>query len=168
MKTADSKRSAMRLTLGSLFLLTVLSIFASAAHAGMCGVPAEADLWENRNPNTRSITQLNFRMECRDATTTTCSNGICRTTYGVEAHYFIHLWGSCSPTDCDWGEREGVRMTGSLDGWYYFHYDHGFAKRHVYARSYPAWPGWLRLYIWTDFVDPGRADYASDEWFVPR
>jgi hypothetical protein len=146
-------------------ILVLALLIAGSAIASMCLVPEEEGAWVNYDPYTRSITRLNFRMECRDASQTTCSGGICQTSHGVSSHYFIHLFGSCSPTDCDWAEVEGVRLTGSLEGWYYFYYDQGFAKRYVYARTYPAWPGWLRLYIYTDFIDPGRTDYNTDDWF---
>lgn len=158
--------SARRAGLGFAIGLTLLLLSGTTAYTSMCIIPSEEGSWDNYNAQTRGIPHLDFRMECRDASTTTCSGSICSTTFAVEPHYFIHLFGSCSPTDCDWGEVEGTRLTGSLDGWYYFFYDQGFAKRYVYARTYPAWPGWLRLYIWTDFSSPYRQDYSSDEWFL--
>src|SRR5439155_24125043 len=42
--------------------------------------------------------------------------------------------GKCHPTDCYWGEVEGVAQTGSNAGWYTFHYDQGFADRYVWVR----------------------------------
>jgi hypothetical protein len=147
-------------------LFLFVSNFASNAHAGLCTIPPEQGIWRNYNQNTSSITKLVFQMECRDASKTVCSGNICSTTSAVEPHFFINLYGKCHPTDCDWGRVEGRALTGSDAGWYYFTYNHGFARRYVYARTYPQWPGWFRLYVWTDFTDPGRADYASDEWFV--
>lgn len=143
----------------------LIAVLAGGAIASMCIVPAEKGAWINYDPDTRGITRLNFRMECRDASRTICTGNICRRIFAVEPHYFIHLWGSCSPTDCDWGEVEGVALTGAMAGWYYFYYDHGFAKRYVYVRTYPQWPGWLRLWIYTDFTDPNRTDYTMDDWF---
>lgn len=150
----------------AVFLLLLLG--SVKAHAGLCVVPTESGAWKNYNSATRSITNVDFRMECRDASVTQCSGDICSTTSAVAPHFFIRLFGACTPTDCPWGEVEGIRLSGNLDGWYYFTYNQGFAQRYVYARTYPQWPGWFRLYIWTDFSDPGRADYASDEWFVRR
>jgi hypothetical protein len=150
-----------------LGLALLMQGYSSSAEASMCIIPDEAGNWRSYDTDTRSITRANFRMECRDDTRTTCSGGICRTTFGVKAHYFISLWGKCHPSDCVWGEVEGVKLTGDLSDWYRFYYDQGFAKRWVYVRTYSQWPGWLRLYMWTDFTDPNRADYAIDEWFVP-
>lgn len=150
---------------GTMITFSVFLIGVIVAHASMCIVPPEEGNWRNYDSQTRGITRIKFRMECRDASQTSCSGGICRTTFAVESHYFIHLYGSCYPTDCDWGEVEGEKLTGSLDGWYLFHYNQGFAKRYVYVRTYTAWPGWLRLWIFTDFTDPGRDDYVMDDWF---
>jgi hypothetical protein len=141
------------------------TVLVGSAVASMCIVPPEEGNWVNYDPDTRGITRANFRMECRDASVTHCNGDICWTTSAVKSHYFLRLFGSCSPTDCDWGEVEGVTATGSLEGWYYFYYDHGFAKRYVYVRTYPQWPGWLRVWIYTDFTDPNRQDYVMDDWF---
>ena len=150
--------------LSALVTAAALQWVASNALAGLCTTPPAEGWWDSYDANTRSITTLRFRMECRDATATTCNGNICITTHGVDPHYFITLWGSCSPSDCNWGEVEGELIGNDLDGWYYFYYDHGFAKRHVYVQTYPEWPGWLRLWMYTDFVD-GREDYVTDEWF---
>lgn len=149
-----------------LMLLTLLLISVTNAHALLVVTPEEQGSWRNYDADTRSITQLYFQVEYRDASTTTCNGDVCSTTPGVRSDYFIHLFGACHPTDCDWGRVKGERLTGDLKGWYYFYYDHGFAQRYVYARTYPESPGWLRLWIWTDFSDETREDYATDEWFV--
>ena len=150
--------------LGILMVFSVL-LLGVVAHASMCIIPPAEGSWMNNDSETRGITKLKFRMECRDVSQTTCSGSFCKQISMVEPHYFIHLFGSCHPIDCDWGEVEGENLTGGLDGWYRFYYDQGFARRYVYVRTYPHWPGWLRLWISTDFTDPGRADYVTDDWF---
>jgi hypothetical protein len=162
-----SSQIVRSITLGCLILFGCLLANTGEAQAGQCVTPSEVGAWQNYDSATRGITQLDFRMECRDASTTTCDGDICTITSAVEPHYFVTLFGSCSPTDCPWGETEGQALGGNLAGWYYFNYDHGFAKRYVYVRTYPQWPGWLRMWMHTDFTDPGRADYTSDEWFLP-
>lgn len=154
------------IVLGCLIVFGFLLVNTGAAQASFCIVPTEQGAWHNSDPATRGITQLDFRMECRDASTTTCDGDICSTTSAVAPHYFISLFGSCSPTDCAWGQVEGEAVRGEFAGWYYFFYDQGFAQRQVWVRTYPEWPGWLRLWIYNDFVDPNRADYESDEWFL--
>ena len=147
---------------GIFMAFSVLLIGTVVAHASMCIIPSEEGSWKNYDSQTRGITRIQFRMECRDAPHTTCSGGFCRTTSAVEAHYFIHLFGKCHPTDCDWGEVEGIQTSGD---WYYFFYDQGFAKRFVYVKTYPQWPGWLRLWMYTKFTDPSRDNYVMDDWF---
>ena len=111
----------------------------------------------------QSVTQL---LRETDVTSVSqCNGNICSGHYETIPHYYLTLFGKCSPSDCPWGEIEGRALTGSMPGWYYFVYNQGFAKRYVYVRTYPAWPGWLRVWIYNDFTDPGRADYTTDEWF---
>lgn len=147
------------------FCIALLVLHPNQANASLCSVPYEAGSWLNAVPSTRSITRVEFRMECRDTPITRCSGGVCSTQNAVTPHYFIRLFGKCSPTDCNWGEVEGVALTGSLQGWYYFVYNQGFAKRYVYARTYSGSPNQLRVYIYNDFTDPARPDYTTDEWF---
>jgi hypothetical protein len=45
-------------------------------------------------------------------------------------------------------------------------YNPGFAKEYVYAKMSQYRSGQLWVYIWTDFTDPNRLDYASQDWFV--
>lgn len=161
-------RSTRSLVFVSLLVGVALLAGTHVAHAGLCITPAGAGAWRNSDAASRGITILDFRMECRDASVTKCDGDICSTTFAVAPHYFVTLFGSCSPSACPWGEVEGQALGGSLSGWYYFQYDQGFAKRAVYVRTYSALPGRLRLWIHTDFVDAGRADYTTDEWFVPR
>lgn len=161
-------RSLALAALAGFLIVVALLAGTRSAQAGLCVTPPAAGAWHNSDAATRGITTLDFRLDCRDASETHCEGDICTVTSAVAPHYFVTLFGSCSPTDCPWGEVEGEAMTGDFSGWYRFYYDQGFARRFVWVRTYPEWPGWLRLWIHNDFVDPGRADYTSDEWFVPR
>jgi len=76
----------------------------------------------------------------------------------------MHVFGKCSPTNCDWGWSKGEFRLNS--GQIYGFYDQGFAKRYMYAKMSQYRPGQLWLYWRTDFVDPGRQDYDLQEWFV--
>ena len=42
----------------------------------------------------------------------------------------------------------------------------GFATRYVYADMSLHRAGQLWIWMWTDFADPGRPDYESQNWFV--
>ena len=146
-----------------LIITLALLIVAASAQASLRPPVNEEGSWVNYDQATRGVTRLDFDRKVEDITD--CSNGICRRVIGGKTLYFIHLFGKCHPTDCDWGEVEGARMTGNLEGWYHFVYDHGFAKRYVYVRTYEQWPGWLRFWMYTDFADPSRDDYTIDDWF---
>ena len=136
------------IVLGLLLAPTVVLISPGKAQGSTCITPTEQGSWTNYNSRTRGITRLDFRMVCRRGT----------------PYYSIQLF-SCAPICDGWNEVRGERLTGSLDGWYRFTYDQRLARRYVYVRTYPQSPGWLRLWVHTDFADPRRADYVMDEWF---
>lgn len=133
-------------------------IFGSGAAMAVCIFPEEPGSWVNVDANTSAITKAKVRFQCQDLVI----NG---ELYPPGFPYYIHLFGKCHPTDCDWGE---VGATRNVNGWLRTTINHGFAKRYVWAKAYPGasiFTDRLRIYIWTDFVDPDRQDYVMDEWF---
>lgn len=137
-------------------LLLLMGYTGSAS--ALCVTPtALGDLgrWNNINASTRSITKADLGFACGDV----ILNGVVPYT-----GYQIRLFGSCSPTDCNWG---WVNLPPYTDGWYRTTINHGFATRSVWVKKYVYWGrDYLRIYIWTDFASPSRTDYASDEWFL--
>src|SRR5262249_33117181 len=129
--------------------LTFLTNPATPAQA-LCVTPREQGRWTNVDSATRSITRVSIRFVCQDV----WFNG---QPYPPGAPFYIRLDGKCSPTDCDWGEHP-MRRIGT---WLYAYIDQGFAKRSVWVQTLPG--DRLRVYIWTNFTDPGRADYASND-----
>ncbi|MCU7726300.1 hypothetical protein ODJ79_21435 [Actinoplanes sp. KI2] len=120
---------------------------------------AEYGDWRNADPATRSITRAQVR-DCQSVTT--CTGDVCSTT--SDAGWAVRLFGACSPTDCDWGWSAGAfrLANGRIPAFY----DQGFAKRQVWVAMSQFRPGQLWIAIRTDFVDPNRADYESQDWFV--
>lgn len=142
----------------SLAALLLLALgFWSNANA-LCVLPTELGelgRWNNIDPNTRSITKADLNFACGDV----ILNGVVPYT-----GYQIRLFGSCYPTDCDWG---WANITPYGDGWYRTTINHGFATRYVWVKKYVYWGlDYLRIYIWTDFASSSRQDYASDGWFL--
>ena len=145
-------RSRMFLYLAFVALLSVA--LPGAVHA-LCVDPPEDGNWVNADPNTRGITRISLRFVCQDQVL----NG---QPYPPGPPWYVHLWGKCHPTDCNWGEV-GAERLGSDH--VYAYYDQGFAHRYVYAKMSAYRPGQLWVWIWTDFTDPGRADYGMHQWF---
>jgi hypothetical protein len=136
-------------------LLALVTMPAVDAHA-LCAVQREAGSWRNADPATRSLTRAVLDFVCQDQ----IHNG---EPYPPGPPWYVHVWGKCSPSDCDWGRVGAQRLS---SGHVYAYYDQGFARRYVYARMSQYRPGQLWIYTWTDFSDPNRADYAVHNWFV--
>lgn len=121
-----------------------------------CLQQSEEGIWLATDPSN-SIPRAQLRFNCQDQ----ILNG---EPYPPGPPWYVHLWGACSPTNCDWGEVGGRRLD---NGVIYATYDHGFARRgvHIQATS----PGELWVYIYTHFVDgSGRQDYEMEQFMRPE
>jgi hypothetical protein len=142
---------------GSRIALVLLSFtFLLGAAFGQCVQPPEEGRWRNADPNSNSLTRIQLRFVCQDQ----ILNG---QPYPPGPPWYVHIFGKCSPTDCDWNEVGATRLS---SGFVYAVYDQGFAKRYVYAKMSAYRPGQLWVYAFTDFTDPGRPDYVVNNWFV--
>ena len=147
-----------------LGLICLLWTFTPPAIA-QCIAPFEQGHWTNIDPGTRGITRIDVGFSCNDQVLCGVdSNGnVTCSTPGPP--YKLHLWGKCSPSDCDWGAVDGNdRWVGSTK-WVYSFYDHGFAQRYVYIKPSTLHPGDLYLWMYTQLTDPSRADYVFTGWY---
>lgn len=142
----------VRVCLAALFVL--LALLPERADA-LCATQEEHGQWINTDASTRSLTRIELRFVCQDQ----ILNG---EPYPPGPPWHVHVFGSCVPTDCDWGEV-GAQRLGSNH--IYAVYNQGYARRHVWARMSQYRPGQLWVYTWTDFADPGRPDYGVHNWF---
>jgi len=140
--------------------MLVLFMVATPAKA-QCIAQQEVGSWVNADPNTRSLTRADLRFTCQDQVL----NG---EPYPPGPPWHMHLWGKCSPTDCDWSEIGADSVTIGSRTYVHAIYHQGFATRYVYADMSLYRPGQLWIWMWTDFADPGRADYESQNWFIRR
>ena len=67
----------------------------------------------------------------------------------------MSLWGSCSPSDCEWGEAEAETRTVGTRTYVYAQYHHGFATRYVYADMSLYLSGQLWIWMWIQLRRPG-------------
>ena len=135
--------------------LIVMALFQQSAHA-ICAQQPEEGSWRNADPNTNSLTRIQLRFVCQDQ----ILNG---QLYPPGPPWYVHIFGKCHPTDCDWSEVGAQRLSSDQ---IYAMYDQGFARRYVYAKMSQYRPGQLWVYTWTDFTDPNRPDYAVHNWFI--
>ncbi len=143
-----------------LLALFVCGLSFQQAHA-LCIQPAEEGNWVNADPNTRSLTRAVLSFTCQDQVL----NG---QLYPPGPPWHIHLWGACSPNDCDWEEVGAENDTSGERTYVHAVYYQGFATRYVYADMSLYRDGQLWIWMWTDFTDPGRPDYESQNWYIKQ
>ncbi|HEX6087772.1 MAG TPA: hypothetical protein VF266_24790 [Thermoanaerobaculia bacterium] len=132
----------------------VFACLAASAGASCIAQPEEGT-WINTDAATRSLTRIQLRFVCQD----TVING---KLHPPGPPWYTHVFGKCSPSDCDWGEVGAQRIA---SGHVYAFYDQGFAKRYVFAKMSVTRPGQLWVWMYTDFTDPSRADGEVQNWF---
>jgi hypothetical protein len=152
------RKQLIALPLLASLILSAALMSAPLPAGALCAAPQEAGSWSNTDPATRSIPQMEVRHVCKDQ----ILNG---EPYPPGPDWYLHLFGACHPTNCDWGEIGAQKLS---SGHIYALYDQGFAKRHVFIRMSQYRQGQLWVYISTDFTDPNRADYTSQDWFTRR
>jgi hypothetical protein len=147
-------------------LLIFIFMLPSGVHAGQCVDVGWNGTWKNTDQNTRGITQLNIRMECRDATEyTENSDGTVTIVHAVKAVYHVNTRGKCHPTDCRWGSREGHLHIPS-QGYYQVKakYDQGFADKFLTISKVTrgSRAGQLKVRLYNRFKDnSGRRNYVN-------
>jgi len=100
--------------------------------------------WINKDSETGGITKVNIRI--------------------TEGKFFVHAWGKCQPTDCDWGE-ESTDVSDADDGILNVTYVFSFATETLQISKTDNKT--LRVHCFTHFTDDsGRQDYAATEYFV--
>ena len=132
----------------------VFACLAASAGASCIAQPEEGT-WINTDAATRSLTRIQLRFVCQD----TVING---KLHPPGPPWYTHVFGKCSPSDCDWGEVGAQRIA---SGHVYAFYDQGFAKRYVFAKMSVTRPGQLWVWMYTDFTDASRADGEVQNWF---
>ena len=100
--------------------------------------------WTNQVPNTRSITHASIGA---NATT-----------------IYVHMWGKCTPTDCDWGQTT-TPAANAANGVLYLAWAFSFAVDTQQVTILP--DGRLAVNGHTHFTDnSGRADYSYTDYFL--
>jgi len=127
-KSWQALLGASALFVSALTINLPLAIFSFPRPAqALCVNEPMAGVWENADPNTKGITVVKYIWECSDVILCPVG-GSCPTPPPTR----IRVFGSCHPTDCDWGEAVVNFHSGGT--WRYAKYDQGFAKRIVWLK----------------------------------
>jgi hypothetical protein len=151
----------------SLTIVFTLSLFmiqrGNIQHVNaQCIVAREAGYWHNVNPATKSVTRIHVHQRCNDNIGNPVDANGNPIPRGPLYDFDLDIWGACEPIDCAWGTIQANRDS---TGWIRATSNVGYAVDYIWVGISPA--GALRVYIWNDFTAAdGRADYASDDWFV--
>ncbi len=152
---------------GLLSRVALLCVLLALPHRALaqCVTPFEQGKWTNIDSATRGITRIDVEFTCNDQILCgiDANGNVTCSTPG--APYHLHLWGKCSPSDCDWGTVDGNDHWVGTIKWVFSYYDHGFAKRYVYIKPSVLHPGDLFLWMYTHFTDPSRSDYVFTGWY---
>lgn len=133
--------------------------------------------WRNVDPNTRGVTRVEISYACSDVRVCDAQTGTCSTG---PSGYFIHVYGSCYPTDCDWSEVQATtypiittsnfpisfRVTTGLRAFY----NQGFAQRNLSAIILESGSrrGQLKLTVNTVYTDSSGRPNRSDIYYFTR
>jgi hypothetical protein len=105
------------------------------------GADSLAGSWINTNPDTSGVTRLAIR--------------------STDQQQFVHAWGACHPSDCDWGEVQCLPHGGACQATW----DHGFAATSM--QLLPLADGRLQIKYKFEFHDKsGRRDLGHEELFA--
>ena len=132
-------------------LLAGSFVLGSGTSFASCLFPIENGKWVNVNSSSPRITTTTLSTDCKDP-----SIGWSRQN--------INLLQNCFWFQCSFGNGIVTRW----GSWWKTVINKGSVKHYVYARYYPGasvFSDRLRVYIWTDYVNPALKDFSSNEWF---
>ena len=162
-------RRLLRLLIPPLLAIPVLgavglAVAPSGTASALCATSPLAGTWRNIDGATRAMTRVDITQTCDDVRLCDADTGIC--TGGTGSQLDLAAFGKCHPTDCAWGTR---RLADAGGGWYWTTYSFGFKTSSVWVTIYPYYGrNYLRVWVHNDFTPAdGRADYTTDEWFLP-
>src|SRR5262245_358756 len=153
------------LSMGLRIAVFVLVASLPRSAFALCVTPFDQGNWINNATAARRVTRIQVSFICNDQILCSVDANGNVTCSKPGAPFRVHLFGKCSPTDCDWGTVDGNEVTIGSTKWVYSFYDQGFARRYVYITPLSSSPDQLYLWMYTDFVDPARADYVTTATF---
>jgi DNA/RNA endonuclease YhcR with UshA esterase domain len=126
-----------------ILFLVIITVFTGCAGTTP-SVNNFYGFWVNEDTDTPSITKVDIQK--------------------IGGIIYVHMWGKCYPTDCDWG-IETTNISDATDGTLNLVWNQGFAikTQELILLS----DGRLKVITFCHFTDnSGRPDYESIEFFI--
>ena len=158
------KQTWAKLALSLAIVFIGLGAYISSPQSAyaQCSSP-EAGHWHNYYSGQRPIMQVVVRSGCNDVVYNPIGSVEPEPTSAYPTYQFaIQLSGSCVPLECYGGAILADRDPAT--GWIRSTIYYADSARYYWVAANGR--DWLRVYIWIDFIDPSRTDYAIDEWLV--
>jgi len=127
----------------SILLLVVIAAFTGCGGTTLGGSDF-CGFWVNEDTDTQGITKVDIQK--------------------IGDIIYVHMWGKCHPTDCDWG-IETTNNSDATDGILNLTWEFDFAieTQELILLS----DGRLKVIAFCHFTDnSGRPDYESIEFFI--
>lgn len=141
--------------MAATWLVFFLAIGGVGLAFGLCSTPELEGEWIG-HPDRFILPELNIRFVCQDQ----IMNG---EPYPPGPPFYIHAYGSCVPTNCNWGEV-GAERSGD---WIVAVYEQGFATKTIWAKMSSVYPGELFVWMHVDYHDE-RTDRTNTGYFIRR
>ncbi len=113
-----------------LLLLSLISLFSASEGFSLCARDPRAGTWYNVDPNTPSIKKVVYTQVCNDVIACPIDGPCPR----PDNRDIIQLFGSCTPTLCDWGKK---RLDRYNDFWDLTTYEFSFKTTKTWVHYYP-------------------------------
>lgn len=149
-----SKNSVLTAILVCAFSVFIPTGYANALCAAQPWDGQWVHLW-----GSSSLAELNIEQSCYDQIL--CGGNGC---HSVGSDGYMHAFGHCSPTNCDWGRAHEKDEIGD---WVLGIWDFGFKMSWVWAKMSSAYPDKLYVKTFNDYND-GRQDRWDYGYFIHR